>query len=221
MKLSKALVKEATACGVSVQDRGIAMQLVSGKPCFLTDPKAIDISIEDIAHSLSNQCRFNGHTREFYSVAQHCVLVSENVPPELALEGLLHDAGEAYVSDLAKPLKVLVKGKFAAIEKAVDIEVCKAFDLDYADCHTGAVKEADKRVLATEKRELMDGRDDTIWGELLKPYDFAIDPLPPKKAKQAFLQRYDELTKTKGEHYEYLVDLDRSFRSVYSWFKDF
>lgn len=66
-----------------------------------------DICIEDIAHALSQLCRYTGHTNTFYSVAQHCLLIADKIPggPEVKLAALLHDAAEAYVNDLASPLK--------------------------------------------------------------------------------------------------------------------
>lgn len=201
MKLSNKILKDAVVSGVGVQERGINMQLFSGKPFFLTDPRAEDMTIEDIAHSLSNQCRFNGHTREFYSVAQHCVLVSKNVPPEYAMAGLMHDAGEAYVSDLAKPVKVIVQGEFKALERRIDLVVCEAFGLRYRDCHAGVVKDADMRILATEKRDLMNNAKGVCWGTLLEPYDFIINPIGPKEAERLFLKRYKKLKDIKYINY--------------------
>src|SRR6266496_3875421 len=79
--------------------------LASGKWFNVFNPKPEDVDIRDIAHALSNQCRFTGHTKEFYSVAQHSVLVSTFCAPEDAAWGLLHDASEAYLSDIASPVK--------------------------------------------------------------------------------------------------------------------
>ena len=63
-----------------------------GNRFYLTKPRIDDVAIEDIAHGLAYQCRFNGQTREFYSVAQHSLMVMWLVPPHLKLTALLHDA---------------------------------------------------------------------------------------------------------------------------------
>src|SRR5687767_13374438 len=69
------------------------------------DPKPEDVSIIDIAHALSNVCRFGGHSRWFYSVSQHSYYVSLYTRPENALYALLHDAPESYIGDCVRPLK--------------------------------------------------------------------------------------------------------------------
>ena len=85
--------------------KGDWIQTFTGRAFYVLDPRPEDVDIEDIAHALSMQCRFAGHCREFYSVAQHSVTASWLVPPEDALWGLLHDAAEAYVVDLPRPIK--------------------------------------------------------------------------------------------------------------------
>lgn len=78
---------------------------LTGKLVDPLDLKPADIDIEDIAHALSNLCRFTGHCPKFYSVAQHSCFVASLVPRELRLAALLHDASEAYLSDIASPTK--------------------------------------------------------------------------------------------------------------------
>ena len=81
------------------------IQTMSGVIFYPLDPRPEEIRIEDIAHALSHQCRFAGHCREFYSVAEHSVRVSRELPQEFMLWGLLHDASEAYLVDLPRPIK--------------------------------------------------------------------------------------------------------------------
>jgi hypothetical protein len=95
-----AVVKEVS------KTRGPYIVTYTGRRFHFLDPKIDEISIEDIAHALSNVCRFTGHTKRFYSVAEHSCLVSALC--DNRLEGLLHDASEAYMSDLSSPLKMLV-----------------------------------------------------------------------------------------------------------------
>ncbi len=89
---------------------------ISGRRVSSLNPKPSDVSIEDIAHALSRVCRFGGHVPVPYFVAQHSVIVSQMVPPQLAMIGLLHDASEAYVGDMITPIKHSIEG-FEGIEK--------------------------------------------------------------------------------------------------------
>ncbi len=87
--------------------KGDYIATYTGKQFYPLDPRPEDVCLEDIAHSLSNLCRFTGHTDtdRFYSVAQHSVICSTIVAPEAALLALLHDAAEAYLGDISRPLK--------------------------------------------------------------------------------------------------------------------
>ena len=106
------------------------IQTFTGGRFYPTDPQVDDVKIRDIAHALSNQCRFAGHTRKFYSIAQHCYLVSQVCDPADALDGLLHDAAEAYMCDMPRPIKYSpgLEG-FKELEKKIEAVIQKRFDL--------------------------------------------------------------------------------------------
>lgn len=150
------------------------------------------LNIEDIAHALSHICRFTGHTREFYSVAQHSVLVSHLVPREYALQGLMHDAAESVLGDVSSPLKQLLPD-YKSLEKTIEKTIFEKFGLP-ATLHE-SVKAADLTMLVTEQRELMPQFDEA-WQSFahIRPLDIAIFPIDPKRAKALFLDRYYELT---------------------------
>jgi len=167
------------------------IQTFSGRKFFPLSPNASDISLLDIAHALSNICRFTGHTKEFYSVAQHCVLVSYICDSKDAIAGLLHDASEAYLSDIARPLKH--SGSFEEyrkIEKHLQSMIFQKFGLSLEEPE--GVKRADNILLATEARDLLSPLNED-WVQSAKPLPFTITPLSPKEAKALFLDRFDEL----------------------------
>lgn len=163
-------------------------------------PRIDHVALEDIAHGLAYQCRFNGQTRAFYSVAQHSLLVASVLPPELHRAALLHDAAEAYLGDMVKPLKRLLPD-FGRIEAGVTQLIAQAFAVEFGsdDAHATpvqrqihvAIKHADMVALATEKRDLMPHSVEP-WSYLhgIQPLPQAIHPLPPHEAKQAFLDAW-------------------------------
>ncbi|MEN3753847.1 HD family hydrolase [Mangrovibacter sp. SLW1] len=150
------------------------------------------ICIEDIATALSHACRFAGHLPEFYSVAQHSVLVSQLVPGEFAFEALMHDAAEAYCCDIPAPLKALLPD-YREIERYVDSVIREKYGLPAE--HSQVVKYADLIMLATERRDL-DIDDGTRWPYLdgISPTEhFTITPLSPSQASTLFINRFNEL----------------------------
>jgi uncharacterized protein len=165
----------------------------------LLDPGSSKFAIEDIAHALSNLCRFSGHVKEFYSVAQHSVFVSLLVPKQYALQGLLHDAAEAFLGDVSSPLKQLLPD-YKAIEKKVEKAVFAALGLP-SQLHE-SVKKADLIMLLTEQRDLMpDHKDAWLVQQMgLLPMAMVICPEQPHQAKHNFLERYKELKDFRWEN---------------------
>jgi hypothetical protein len=152
------------------------------------DPQPKDVHIEDIAHSLSLLCRFTGHARVFYSVAQHSIQVSLRVPPKYALWGLLHDATEAYLNDISLPLKVLPEySEYRDAEKRLSQVIMTRFGLDPEEPEP--VKVADKLMCRIEGCVLMNG-----WQDVPTQSFYWEAPMGPEAAEKDFLRRFKELT---------------------------
>lgn len=164
----------------------------SGMPLSLTYPSWRLIDDQDIAQALSRICRFGGHTRQFYSVAQHCVLASWFVPQEDALAALLHDAPEAYIGDMITPLKALLPG-YRAIEQRLWMAIAKRFGID--PVLPESVKRVDLQLMATERRDLLP-ESSQAWPclEGIEPLPYAIEPWSSDVAACAWQRRLSELT---------------------------
>ena len=169
------------------------IHVFSGGPVDLGAPKEDQIHLPDIAWALAHLCRFVGHTKRFYSVAEHSVHTSKMVPKEEALRGLLHDAAEAYVGDMSAPLKHLPElSGYRRVEERVQKVIEARFGISTA--MTMAVREADLRILATEMAQL--------FGEPPRSWDLPFPAYPrlklpcwePEKANFEFLARWHELT---------------------------
>lgn len=171
----------------------------SGKYVTPLDLQPWQVDITDIAHALSMQCRFSGHVSEFYSVAQHSVLVAQYLANrgasyDVMRLGLLHDAAEAYLQDMARPLKENSElgEAYRQAEQQAFNAIAAAFDLYYLD-HPD-VKEADLALLALERANLMPGNGE--WGLLVGvslPNDINFEPWPPFIAKSRFLEAFGDL----------------------------
>ena len=167
----------------------------NGRHVYPLSPAPDELDIDDVARSLSQQCRFLGHTVAFYSIAQHSVLVSQHVPPQDALWGLLHDASEAYLCDLPAPIKR--EPEMYIYRVAEDrLLACIAAKFGLAPEIPSTVKAADKLLLATEFRDLTTVDDlDWIVAECgcLPLETCRITPWPPVVAEDRFLARLREL----------------------------
>jgi len=159
----------------------------TGRRFDLLMPKASQVSTLDIAHALANICRFNGHTSRHYSVAQHSLLVSSIVPAEHQLAALLHDATEAYVGDMVRPLKQVMP-EYQKIEQRIWLAICERFDI--APELPESVKEADMIALATERAQLMPhhpGEWDCLAG--VTPLGLMLEVWQPAQAAMHYQDR--------------------------------
>lgn len=170
----------------------------TGKQFYHLRPSEEMICVEDIAHSLAQLCRWTGHTRFHYSVAQHSVYCSMLVKPEFALQALLHDGSEAYLGDMNRPLKHFTGAGPAYIEIEAQVEkvICKKFGLPYP--LSPEVKVADNAMLYTERAQLMNGTavvyEERKWGAPETQANICIERWTPKRAEKMFLRRFEELT---------------------------
>ena len=173
--------------------RGDWMTTFTGQRYWPLDPRPEDVRLEDIAHALARLCHWNGHCREFISVAQHSVMVARMLPDRLRALGLLHDAHEAYVGDMIRPvhhcLSPAAAGEFTALKRLSDRAIFDKFGIEPTLGDLEAVKEADNCVLATEARDQVnsDIKGERWWeGGLAKPYDWMFFPWDMEEAKGTF-----------------------------------
>jgi 5'-deoxynucleotidase YfbR-like HD superfamily hydrolase len=176
---------------------GPYLQTVSGRWVNPFDPDPAQLDADDIARALANLCRFGGHSRVFYSVAQHCVIVSRVIEErggdvEDAFAALMHDAGEAYLGDMPHPLKhrsalgVAFRDAEGRLEEAIR-------DRFAIKPNVPEIKAVDRALLATERRAF--SAEVWHWPELedVEPLDLELEPWSPDQAADEFAKRYAEL----------------------------
>jgi len=168
----------------------------TGKQFDVKRPRLRDIDIRDIAHHLSLVCRFTGACAFHYSVAQHSLLVASQVPQELKLEALLHDASEAYLADVSRPVKKLEELRsYRDLDRRVQQAVFRRFGVrSLEEPHmalTNAVRTADNAALVTEGLALLPYMKG--WNTLGKPLKVRIAQRTPADVEQEFLATWEEL----------------------------
>jgi hypothetical protein len=178
-------------------------------------PNADTITIEDIAHALSQICRYGGHCQTFYSVAEHAVFVSKRLErrghgPLRQIGGLHHDDSEAYLGDIPRPLKPLLGAGYARLTERMDKAIIKALDLPFTSYmfHDDEVKAADNWALLVEAKYLLPSKgvnwtaaQEEAWGlpergRIVTP-DYWRGGLLPAEAERLYLARHTELQEVK------------------------
>lgn len=179
---------------------GSPISTATGRQFWPLDPRPEHVAVRDIAGALSRLCRFGGHCRSFYSVAQHSVHVAELVAeqvPEAALWALLHDAAEAYLLDLPRPIKYASGMEpYREAEARVKAAIASAFCLSAT--MPAVVRWADQTIFATEVRDLMTNGSGEIWSLEQRPLPQRIEPWEPRHAEARFLEMFQRLMPASG-----------------------
>ena len=185
------------------RDMKTCIEAATGRPFWPLGAKLEDICVEDIAHSLAMKCRWNGHPQRFISVAEHSVVVSRLVPKHLALAGLFHDAGEAYLMDIPSPIKGYFYVKDPVTGKMMTFREAENRLLDTISKAVGfktpldpVIKQVDEDVGATEARQFLTTRGSfySRAGNSLRGVWF--EALSPVQAKLGFMDRYNEIVRS-------------------------
>lgn len=166
--------------------KGDWIQTYSGVQFYPLDPRPGDIVLADIIHSLSNQCRYGGHALAFYSVAEHSALLATWIyektrDPHLAMAGLMHDAAEAYILDIPRPIKQMLPD-YIAIEKNLEKMIFDHFGI--SDKHLAEIKQWDTAILMDERRVLF--KKAIPWGTDCEPLGVQLRCLRPDDAAAFF-----------------------------------
>jgi len=170
----------------------------TGKHFHYLDPQPEEIDIIDIAHSLSLTCRYGGHCKQFYSVGDHSIRVAEIVPDGLKLRALLHDAAEAYLTDLPRPIKYDIP-EFRIRENIIQRTIEAKFGIKTSrsplipDPDKKIIKWADNILLATEARDMM--HDMVDWSALPDPLPEMILPMCSSAVENVFMMRFIEYSR--------------------------
>lgn len=177
----------------------------TGRVFEFLNPKPEMVCIEDIAHALANMCRYTGHVKQFYSVAQHCVLMATNSDlPGDPMQKLLHDAAETYIGDMASPWKELLRVQVGygvgswiepvrKFEEKIQDVIGLALEVDLK-C-SAEIKLSDTRMFWTEVRDLMPKMPENFeWGaSIMQPLKTKIIPWTPITAERMFLSTYNKI----------------------------
>lgn len=184
--------------GQDVLDRGPWKETYTGAQFYLLDPRMDEVLFDDIAHSLSHQCRYTGHCLQWYSVAEHCCLLADYTRDVLKLGpreqywALMHDASEAYTGDISRPLKYGIPGLKDSLNH-IEVAVFKALDMPHPEPRW--LKQIDARMIVDERAQnMVDSGND--WNhDKFEPLGIKLKYWEPVKAKVEFIKRHNRLVK--------------------------
>ena len=175
------------------------IQTYSGAPFDFDNPEGHYFNVMDFAHALSMLCRYNGHTKRFYSVGEHLIRCSNLVPEKFAFEALMHDVSEAYMSDMPRPLKNIM-GEYKTLEVRIETAIAKQFNLPVP--MSPEVKECDNKILLIEREILMNDAPfpwnhygttpytrTEFWNSMLN-----VSAYTPDIVESKFINRFNELS---------------------------
>lgn len=184
------------------QINGPTILLGSGTYFDFDNPEAAELTIEDVAYSLSFQSRFTGHCvsrktgrRVYYPISQHCVVMAGHAEPGHKMAALMHEVGEATCGDMSSPLKSICPD-YKHVEKRCEAAGLYRFGIKVPD--PAYIKHLDMRMLATEQRDLTPTKGET-WGTLngFEPFEAEIFPWEiPHAAAEIFLETYHQLRRS-------------------------
>jgi hypothetical protein len=194
----KAIKKEEIALR-TLNNYSKGMETFTGRIIQVDNFRDTDIDIKDIAHALSHICRFNGHCKEYYSVAEHSVLISQKLWKEgqrfnTVLRGLLHDSHEAYIGDIIRPnYHLLNYSEITFLSLNVFHKIMDHFQVETTPEEDIIVKAYDNRILMDEKQQLF-GKE-IVWDYGLEPLEVLIIGYTPEQAEVQFLSWFDYIQK--------------------------
>jgi hypothetical protein len=185
------------------------IETYTGRAFWPLQPTMEALSVIDIAHALSNQCRYTGHVQHFYSVAQHCCLLATWVANRGGsaldcLQILMHDAPEAYLVDIARPVKQYMP-EYRVWDHAIN-DVVREW-MGWKDLPMLPIQdEIDSRIIVDERAQLMDKARRNDWGHNLEPLGIRIEPWSPESSEKQFLMQYAAYSKEVYGTYQYIND---------------
>ena len=189
-------MKDINTVGVITESDGSYLMTFSGTKVSVLNPQVSQIHVRDICHALAMQCRYNGQCVKFYSVAEHVIkgamlLENQKAPVPVIKAWLLHDASEAYVGDVIRPVKMYLP-EFKEIENVFHNVIYTKYDVDR---YEEEVFSMDNIMCALEKHVLMSQSKD-VWKGLpnVKAYHNTFDNwgLSPENAEKLLLEWFDE-----------------------------